>query len=54
MAKQTKTLQKKTLSAPDEVRTFDKGKVEVATVVLSRLVGGVSSRGGNGLSRLSR
>jgi len=32
MAKQTKTLQKKTLSAPDEVRTFDKGKVEVATV----------------------
>ena len=32
MAKQTKSMQKKTLSAPDEVRTFDKGKVELATV----------------------
>ena len=32
MAKQTKSMQKKTLSSPDEVRTFDKGKVELATV----------------------
>jgi hypothetical protein len=32
MAKKIKSIQKKTLSAPDEVRTFDKGKVEVATV----------------------
>lgn len=32
MAKQTKSMQKKTLNAPDEVRTFDKGKVELATV----------------------
>ena len=32
MAKQTKSIQKKTLSSPDEVRTFDKGKVELATV----------------------
>jgi hypothetical protein len=32
MAKQIKSIQKKTLSTPDEVRTFDKGKVEVATV----------------------
>jgi len=32
MAKQTKAMQKKTLNAPDEVRTFDKGKVELATV----------------------
>src|SRR6266550_6193082 len=32
MAKQTKSIQKKTLNAPDEVRTFDKGKVELATV----------------------
>ena len=32
MAKQTKSIQKKTLSAPDEVRTFDKGKVDLATV----------------------
>ena len=32
MAKQTKSMQKKTLNAPDEIRTFDKGKVELATV----------------------
>ena len=32
MAKQTKSIQKKTLNAPDEIRTFDKGKVELATV----------------------
>jgi mannose-6-phosphate isomerase-like protein (cupin superfamily) len=32
MAKQTISMQKKTLNAPDEVRTFDKGKVELATV----------------------
>ena len=32
MAKKTKPMQKKTLSSPDEVRTFDKGKVELATV----------------------
>jgi hypothetical protein len=28
----TKSIQKKGLDAPDEVRTFDKGKVELATV----------------------
>jgi len=28
----TKSIQKKRLDAPDEVRTFDKGKVELATV----------------------
>lgn len=32
MTKQTKSIQKKTLNTPDEVRTFDKGKVELATV----------------------
>jgi hypothetical protein len=32
MAKQTKSMQKKTLNSPDEVRTFAKGKVELATV----------------------
>ena len=32
MAKQTKSMQKKTLNTPDEVRTFDNGKVELATV----------------------
>ena len=32
MAKQIKSIQKKTLNTPDEVRTFDKGKVELATV----------------------
>ena len=32
MAKQTQSMQKKTLNAPDEVRTFDKGRVELATV----------------------
>ncbi len=32
MAKQTRSIQKKTLNAPDEIRTFDKGKVELATV----------------------
>ena len=32
MAQQTKAMQKKTLNTPDEVRTFDKGKVELATV----------------------
>jgi hypothetical protein len=32
MAQQTKFMQKKTLNTPDEVRTFDKGKVELATV----------------------
>ena len=32
MAKQTISIQKKTLNTPDEVRTFDKGKVELATV----------------------
>ena len=32
MAKQTRSIQKKTLNAPDEVRTFDRGNVELATV----------------------
>jgi hypothetical protein len=32
MAKQIKSIQKKTLNTPDEVRMFDKGKVELATV----------------------
>jgi hypothetical protein len=32
MAKQIRSIQKKTLNAPDEIRTFDKGKVELATV----------------------
>ena len=32
MAKQIKSIQKKTLNTPDEVRTFDKGRVELATV----------------------
>lgn len=32
MAQQTKAMQKKSLNTPDEVRTFDKGKVELATV----------------------
>ena len=32
MVKQIKSIQKKTLNTPDEVRTFDKGKVELATV----------------------
>ena len=32
MAKQTKSMQKKTLNTPNEVRTFDNGKVELATV----------------------
>lgn len=32
MAKQIRSIQKKTLNTPDEVRTFDKGKVELATV----------------------
>lgn len=32
MAKQIRSMQKKTLNTPDEVRTFDKGKVELATV----------------------
>jgi hypothetical protein len=32
MAQRTKSMQKKTLNTPDEVRTFDKGKVELATV----------------------
>jgi hypothetical protein len=32
MATQTKSMEKKTLDTPDEVRTFDKGRVEVATV----------------------
>jgi hypothetical protein len=32
MATQTQFMQKKTLNAPDEVRTFDKGRVELATV----------------------
>lgn len=32
MAKRSQSMQKKTLNAPDEVRTFDKGKVELATV----------------------
>jgi hypothetical protein len=32
MAKQTRSIQKKTLNAPEEIRTFDKGKVELATV----------------------
>ncbi len=32
MAKQIKSIQKKTLNVPDEVRTFDKGKVELAMV----------------------
>ena len=32
MAKQIRSMQKKTLNTPDDVRTFDKGKVELATV----------------------
>jgi hypothetical protein len=32
MAKKEKSIQKKTLSTPDEVRNFDKGKVELATI----------------------
>ena len=32
MAKQTQSMEKKTLNAPDQVRTFDKGRVELATV----------------------
>jgi hypothetical protein len=30
--KTIRSMQKKTLNTPDEVRTFDKGKVELATV----------------------
>jgi hypothetical protein len=54
MAKQTRSMQKKTLNTPDEVRTFDKGKVELATVGTVTFGRAVSSRGGNGLSRLNR
>ena len=32
MAKQIKSIEKITLNTPDEIRTFDKGKVELATV----------------------
>jgi mannose-6-phosphate isomerase-like protein (cupin superfamily) len=32
MAKQINSIQKKTLNTPDEVRIFNKGKVELATV----------------------
>ena len=32
MVKTRKSMEKKTLSSPDDVRTFDKGKVELATV----------------------
>ncbi len=32
MAKKAKTIQKKTLNFPDDVRNFDKGKVELATI----------------------
>ena len=32
MAKQIKSIEKKTLNTPDEIRTFYKGKVELATV----------------------
>ena len=32
MAKQIKSIQKKTLNTPDEVRKFDKGKGELANV----------------------
>ena len=32
MAKTSKSMEKKTLNSPDDVRTFDKGKVELARV----------------------
>jgi len=32
MAKTRKSMEKKTLNSPDDVRTFDKGKVELARV----------------------
>lgn len=32
MAKRTKSIEKKTLNSPDEVRSFYKGKVELATI----------------------
>jgi hypothetical protein len=32
MAKKEKSIQKKTLSSPDDVRNFDKGKLELATI----------------------
>ena len=32
MARATHSMQKKTLNTPDEIRTFDKGRVELATV----------------------
>jgi hypothetical protein len=55
MAKQIRSMQKKTLNTPDEVRTFDKGKVELATVgTVTFGRAPISSRGGNGPSRLSR
>ena len=47
----TKSIQKKRLDAPDEVRTFDKGKVELATVGTVTLAGGDSSLDGNGPNR---
>ena len=54
MAKQTKSMQKKTLNTPDEVRTFDKGKVELATVERLLSAALVCSRDGSGRSRLNR
>ena len=54
MAKTRKSMEKKTLNSPDDVRTFDKGRVELATVGKLPLAGSFLSRGGNGLSPLSR
>ena len=54
MAKQTQSMEKKTLNAPDQVRTFDKGKVELATVGTVTFGRASFQPGGNGLSRLNR
>jgi hypothetical protein len=54
MAKTSKSMEKKTLNSPDDVRTFDKGKVELATVGTVTFGRASLSRGGNGRSPLSR
>ena len=54
MAKQTQSMEKKTLNAPDQVRTFDSAGSSWQRSVRLRLAGPVSSLGGDGLSRLNR
>ena len=54
MAKTRKSMEKKTLNFPDDVRTFNKGRVELATVGTVTFGRANLEPGGNGLSPLSR